>query len=343
MADLGHARLALDAAAGLMLTRIETGKGYCLPRIGKALRVHAKGQQQGNGVLAHTRNTVKQFPLVLQAGIAINMVADLLAQRLDLVIQPLDMTDDIVTDDRACDLQPVAFLRAHGLQGVQTQHQGTQGLLTERGCLPRLRPAFATKFGNQLRIDFVSLGAHQARGAEGLDLRRVDHADRQSLVRQEFGHGFPVHASRFHADVGAVRTLLVKPFGQRRKTALTVFKNLVSVLAVGQAQRAIQLGFSNINSQMKRLHTTSSSDLPCECGLPASRAKDTVRSLTEGERLLQGSTLLAQGQRVGTASSRSFLRCPSGTATVKPIVINHAIELTKKHNTRVRPALRIAW
>src|SRR5690606_30461739 len=90
------------------------------------------------------------------------------------------------------------------------------------------------------------------------------------------------------------------------------------VLAGWGAQRAVQLGFGNINSEMKQWHINSSDDLPCECGLPASRAKDTVRSFAEDERLLQESTLLAQGQGAGTASSRSALRCP----------------LRQKHNTR---------
>ncbi|WOD14516.1 hypothetical protein RW095_03430 [Paraburkholderia kirstenboschensis] len=44
---------------------------------------------------------------------------------------------------------------------------------------------------------------------------------------------------------------------------------LIFVLSIHQAQWAIQLGFGDVNSAMKRMHATSSDDLPCECGLPA--------------------------------------------------------------------------
>src|SRR5262249_37523401 len=133
------------------------------------------------------------------------------------------------------------------------------------------------------------------------------------LVGQKFRHGFPVHAGGLHACMRIGGAMLVEPLDQCGKTALFIFKYLVFVLAIRQAQRAVQLGFGDINTQIKRLHATSSCDLPCECGLPASRAKDTVRSLTEGEWLLQTSSPRARGQRLGTAYNHSFSKCPSRT------------------------------
>ncbi len=49
MSNLGHARLAFDATAGLMLRRIESGKGRCLAGIGKAPGMHAERQQHRDG------------------------------------------------------------------------------------------------------------------------------------------------------------------------------------------------------------------------------------------------------------------------------------------------------
>src|SRR5574337_1101682 len=48
MADLGHARLGSDAAARLMLSRVEAGKGHRLAGIVEARQMSIKGQQHGD-------------------------------------------------------------------------------------------------------------------------------------------------------------------------------------------------------------------------------------------------------------------------------------------------------
>src|SRR5574338_437742 len=311
MADLGHARLGSDAAARLMLSRVEAGKGHRLADVVEARQMSIEGQQHGDGPLPQTGDGVEQTLLVAQRGITIDMVVDRLDQPFDLLVQPFEMAGDTGLDRGAGHLQAVGLLRAHRLQGIEAQHQGAQSLLGRRGGSPSRRAALEAKLGDQLGIDLVGLGAHHVRGTEGLDLRRIDHTDGGALATGEtLRHGLPIGAGGLHADMHRVGALLGKPLAQRRKAGGGVLDHLVTELAVGQTQGAVELGLGHIDTQVEQVHRLSSRDRPCECGLPASRAKDTVRSVCEGERRLQGSTQRARGPRAQTASRRSTWGAP---------------------------------
>ena len=94
---------------------------------------------------------------------------------------------------------------------------------------------------NQLSINFIGLGAYQTRGAKGLDLRRVDNAHHHTKSCQIFCNTFPIGASRLHAHSRVAGIMLEQPFFQYNKSFVVVLYYLVTVLAIGQAQRAVKL------------------------------------------------------------------------------------------------------
>ncbi|MNL14711.1 hypothetical protein D3C87_1356670 [compost metagenome] len=105
--------------------------------------------------------------------------------------------------------------------------------------------------GDQLRVDFVRFRAYQARSAEGLDLRRIDDTDQHATSCQIFGHLFPVGSGRFHTHARTAGILLEQPFAECNESFVIVFYYLVTMLAIGQAQRAVELGLGNVDSQIK--------------------------------------------------------------------------------------------
>ena len=93
------------------------------------------------------------------------------------------------------------------------------------------------------------------------------------------GYRLPVNAGGFHADLERRGAFLGEPGIQGLEAGRGVVDDLVTELAALQAQGAIELGLGDIDPELKWMHDVSSFDQPCECGLSASRAKDTVRSL----------------------------------------------------------------
>lgn len=161
------------------------------------------------------------------------MVADRQDQRLDLGVEPGNMILDTLAYRLARHCKPVAFLLAHRLQGIQAQHQRAQRLLGRRWRLPGLWLALMGEVGDQLCIDLVGLGAHQARSAEGLDLGRIDDTDHHAKSSEIFGNPFPIRARRFHAHPGAAGSVLQQPCVERDESLVVVLDHLVTMLALG--------------------------------------------------------------------------------------------------------------
>ena len=113
---------------------------------------------------------------------------------------------------------------------------------------PRLGLTFMGEVGDQLRVDFVRFRAHQARSAEGLDLRRIDDTDQHAPSRQIFGHSFPVGTGRFHTHARAAGILLEQPFAECNESFVIVFYYFVTVFSIRQAQRAVELRLGNVDS-----------------------------------------------------------------------------------------------
>ena len=177
-------------------------------------------------------------------------------------------------------LEAVGLLGAHGLQRIEAQHQGAQGPLGGRGGLPGLGRTLGAELGDQLGVDLVGLGAHHPGGAKSLDLGRIDDAHRRLRAAcQVLGYRLPIDAGGFHADLERRGAFLGEPVVEGLEAGRGVVDDLVAELAALQAQGAVELGLGDIDAELKRMHDVSSFDQPCECGLPASRAKDTVRSL----------------------------------------------------------------
>ena len=66
MADFGESLFAVDATAGLMLTRIEAGEGRGLPGVAKSLGVRIVGEQDGDRAFAEARDAIEQFSLGIE-------------------------------------------------------------------------------------------------------------------------------------------------------------------------------------------------------------------------------------------------------------------------------------
>src|SRR5574337_743692 len=82
-------------------------------------------------------------------------------------------------------------------------------------------------------------------------------------------HGLPIGAGGLHTDMDRNGRLLGEPIAQSGKAGRGIGDPLVAELALGRAQRAIELGLGHIDTELKRMHGLSSRDLPCECRLPA--------------------------------------------------------------------------
>ena len=132
--DFGHPRLALDARARLLLTRVESGKGDGLTGMAEAPRSGVEGQQNGEGALPEAGNAIEQTLFVAQGRIIIDVIANGLNDPLDLLVQPLERLGDTFLDSRSGDIKTIGFLGRHRVQRLQAQHPCAQDLLGGRGA-----------------------------------------------------------------------------------------------------------------------------------------------------------------------------------------------------------------
>ncbi len=89
---------------------------------------------------------------------------------------------------------------------------------------------------DQARIDAVGLAADQTGPAEGLDLGRIDHADRVPGVGQKLGYRFPVGAGGLKAGVDRIDTVRHQPLSQYTEPGRRVLDHLAAPRAVRAAQ-----------------------------------------------------------------------------------------------------------
>jgi hypothetical protein len=128
MADLGQARLAIDARARLVLAGIEAGKSLHRAGIVKARRLTEKASKVAM-VRSPKPGAVEQVAFIFEIGIIVDEGMDRLDQLIDLVVQPGNMLDDAVTDVIAGDLKRrLPGRRRHGTAEVRNQrsHQLSQ-------------------------------------------------------------------------------------------------------------------------------------------------------------------------------------------------------------------------
>ena len=254
MADLGQAGLAVHAAARRMLPGVEAGEGGDLPAGVETAGVAKEGQQDGDGALAQAGDAVEQRLFALHAGACAYLVLDRLGQRLDLLVEPVEMLLNALAHRVARDVQAVGLLRPHGFKGIQPQHQGAQGQLAVGIGLPRRGVALGAKVGDEPRVNGVGLRAGEAGSPVCLDLGRVGHADGKPARGKELGDAFPIHAGGLHAGVDFRRAVAGQPVCETFVALGVVGDHFAAEFAVGQAQGAVQLGFGNIDTEMKEGH-----------------------------------------------------------------------------------------
>jgi hypothetical protein len=107
-------------------------------------------------------NGVGQVTLALHLRGAVDVPADGFDQVLDLFIEPFDVPGNSAANRFAGDLEAIAFLNPHGVQGIQARHQRLQRLLADRRRLPGFGPTFGAEAGDQLGVGRAGLAAGQA-------------------------------------------------------------------------------------------------------------------------------------------------------------------------------------
>ena len=133
MADLGQSGFGFDARAGFMLARVEPCESGGLPTVGKTAGVGIEGPQDGDGAFPQDGDAVEQFALPLQAGVGVDVSVDGLGQRLDLLVEPIQVFLDVGAHGIAGDTQAIAFLCSASRRNTSARKAISASLLACQG------------------------------------------------------------------------------------------------------------------------------------------------------------------------------------------------------------------
>lgn len=264
MADFGKAWLAPDAAAGLMVLRVEAGEGCDLAGIGESLRLCAISQPGGDTALAQAGNGVEQIALGTQVGIVVDSVGNGLLDPFQLGGQPCEVgVETVASFLHAGSLKAVLLLGLHLDQRLMAGDQGAQGAVRGKGRDPGGRAFLAAKVGQDAGIDGVGLGADAVGLGMGLDQSRVDHRYGVAGFHECLGGVLPIDAGGFHAGVYRCHAVFFEPLEKRGVAIWRVGEGFIAVLAAVE-QGAVQLGLGDIDAEKnggKVVHDVAQSTL----------------------------------------------------------------------------------
>jgi len=196
-----EARFAMHATPRLVLARVEAGEGGGLAGVIEPLWPAVERQEDRDGFFSQAGDGVEQVTLVFDRRIIVDPLAD---GRLNLGDHAIQMGDQGLNAGAHAGVghrQPVLFLGTHDDQRLAASDPGPQFALGRGRWGPGGWVLAGAEVGDQPSVHGVRFSAYLPGGAVSLDPRRIDHAHGKAGLRQRFGHGFPINARGFQANM----------------------------------------------------------------------------------------------------------------------------------------------